>query len=97
MSLAGVLQVIVATDDPRIAEVCTAAGAEVVMTRDTCPNGACTAPLQPMHAARSSRHAHVSCLALRQSRDFSQICTTPGKPRKAKQDLPVVACRHRAV
>ena len=33
-------KVIVATDDDRIAETCRAAGAEVVMTSDACPNGA---------------------------------------------------------
>ena len=32
--------VMVATDDERIAEVCRAAGAQVVMTRPDCPNGA---------------------------------------------------------
>ena len=31
--------VVVATDDERIAEVCRAAGAEVVMTSTECPNG----------------------------------------------------------
>jgi 3-deoxy-manno-octulosonate cytidylyltransferase (CMP-KDO synthetase) len=30
---------VVATDDERIAEVCRAAGAQVVMTSDSCPNG----------------------------------------------------------
>ena len=30
---------VVATDDERIAEVCRAAGAEVVMTSEACPNG----------------------------------------------------------
>ena len=33
------MQVVVATDDARIADVCKAAGAEVVMTSETCPNG----------------------------------------------------------
>ena len=32
-------KVIVATDSEKIAETCRAAGAEVVMTSDTCPNG----------------------------------------------------------
>lgn len=32
--------VVVATDDERIAEVCRAAGAQVVMTNPDCPNGA---------------------------------------------------------
>ncbi len=32
--------VVVATDDERIAEVCRAAGAQVVMTFPDCPNGA---------------------------------------------------------
>ena len=31
--------VVVATDDERIADVCRAAGAEVVMTSRDCPNG----------------------------------------------------------
>ena len=30
---------VVATDDERIAKVCRAAGAQVVMTSDSCPNG----------------------------------------------------------
>ena len=33
-------KVVVATDDDQIAQACRAAGAEVVMTSDTCPNGA---------------------------------------------------------
>jgi CMP-2-keto-3-deoxyoctulosonic acid synthetase len=36
--------VVVATDDERIAEVCRRAGAEVVMTSEDCPNGACWPP-----------------------------------------------------
>ncbi len=35
-------KVIVATDDEQIAQTCRAAGAEVVMTSDQCPNGAYT-------------------------------------------------------
>ena len=45
----GSLQVVVATDDSRIADVCTAAGAEVVMT-PACPNGA-------LHARHLCAHA----------------------------------------
>lgn len=32
-------RVVVATDDQQIADVCRAAGAEVVMTSESCPNG----------------------------------------------------------
>lgn len=38
-SVSGVDRVVVATDDDRIAEACTAFGAEVVMTSDRCRNG----------------------------------------------------------
>lgn len=32
-------RVVIATDDDRIASVCRKAGAEVIMTSNTCPNG----------------------------------------------------------
>ena len=32
-------RVVIATDDERIADVCRKAGAEVIMTSNTCPNG----------------------------------------------------------
>ncbi len=32
-------RVVIATDDERIADVCRKAGAEVIMTSKTCPNG----------------------------------------------------------
>ena len=32
-------QVVIATDDDRIADVCRKAGADVIMTRSDCPNG----------------------------------------------------------
>lgn len=32
-------RVVIATDDDRIADVCRKAGAEVIMTSKTCPNG----------------------------------------------------------
>jgi 3-deoxy-manno-octulosonate cytidylyltransferase (CMP-KDO synthetase) len=41
---------VVATDDERIAEVCRAAGAQVVMTSDSCPNG------EHLHASAATPH-----------------------------------------
>ena len=38
-------KVVVATDSEQIAETCRAAGAEVVMTSDACPNGPPLCPL----------------------------------------------------
>lgn len=44
--------IVVATDDSRIADACRRAGAEVVMTSPTCPNGELcphlTRPAQPL-------------------------------------------------